>query len=163
MKVALFCHSILSDWNHDNAHFLRGVCSELRRRGHEVTCYEPLDAWSLRNLLEQEGQHRFRDLVSDLLDHYPLLVPRRYDLDRLELDVVLDGADLVLVHEWNDPELVRRIGEHRKREGDYRLLFHDTHHRSVTDPGALDRFELDSYDGVLAFGDEVRDAYCRRG
>ena len=163
MKVALFCHSILSDWNHGNAHFLRGVCCELRSRGHEVTCYEPLDAWSLQNLLEQEGEDRFRDLVLELLGHYPLLVPRRYDLDRLELDAVLDGVDLVLVHEWNDPELVRRIGEHRKGEGGYRLLFHDTHHRSVTNPAALDRFELESYDGVLAFGDEVRDVYCRRG
>jgi spore maturation protein CgeB len=163
MKVALFCHSILSDWNHGNAHFLRGICSELRSRGHDVTCYEPFDAWSLDNLLEQEGHRRFRDLVLQLLDSYPLLVPRRYDLRRVDLDPMLDGADLVLVHEWNDPELVRRIGEHRKREGRYRLLFHDTHHRSVTNPAALDRFELDSYDGVLAFGDPVRDVYCRRG
>ena len=28
---------------------------------------------------------------------------RRYDLDTLDLDAALDGADLVLVHEWNDP------------------------------------------------------------
>ena len=163
MKVALFCHSILSDWNHGNAHFLRGICSELRNRGHDVTCYEPLDAWSLSNLLEQEGRHRFRDLVLDLMGSYPLLVPRRYDPARLELDAILDDVDLVLVHEWNEPELVRRIGDHRKREGHYRLLFHDTHHRSVTNPAALDRFDLETYDGVLAFGDPVRDVYCRRG
>jgi spore maturation protein CgeB len=163
MKVALFCHSLLSDWNHGNAHFLRGVCCELRRRGHDVTSYEPIDAWSLQNLLGNEGPDHFRRLVSDLLGCYPLLRPRRYELDRLELDAVLDGVDLVLVHEWNDPELVRRIGEHRRQSGGYRLLFHDTHHRSVTDPDALDRFELDSYDGVLAFGDAVREVYCRRG
>lgn len=29
MRVVLFCHSVLSDWNHGNAHFLRGVISEL--------------------------------------------------------------------------------------------------------------------------------------
>jgi spore maturation protein CgeB len=33
----------------------------------------------------------------------------------------------------------------------------------VSDPTALDGFELEGYDGVLAFGDEVRDVYCRRG
>jgi spore maturation protein CgeB len=163
MNVALFCHSILSDWNHGNAHFLRGVCSELRSRGHDVTCYEPLGSWSLAHLLEQEGQHRFRDLVQDLLGHYPLLVPRRYDLRRLDLDAMLGDVDLALVHEWSDPELVRRIGEHRKREGGYKLLFHDTHHRSVTDPAALERLDLESYDGVLAFGEPVRDVYSRRG
>ena len=35
-RLALFCHSLRSDWNHGNAHFLRGVVSELqapRRRG----------------------------------------------------------------------------------------------------------------------------------
>ena len=163
MRVALFCHSLLSDWNHGNAHFLRGICCELRRRGHEVTSYEPRDAWSVRNLFEQEGPERFRRIVADLMRRYPFLVPRRYDPVRLDLDAVLDGVDLVLVHEWNTAELVRRIGEHRKRSGRYRLLFHDTHHRSVTSPEALDVFELESYDGVLAFGDAVQDVYCRRG
>ena len=29
VRVVIFCHSLLSDWNHGNAHFLRGVASEL--------------------------------------------------------------------------------------------------------------------------------------
>ncbi len=29
MKVMLFCHSLVSDWNHGNAHFLRGMAREL--------------------------------------------------------------------------------------------------------------------------------------
>ena len=29
MRAVLFYHSLASDWNHGNAHFLRGVCSEL--------------------------------------------------------------------------------------------------------------------------------------
>ena len=28
MNVVLFCHSLLCDWNHGNAHFLRGVVVE---------------------------------------------------------------------------------------------------------------------------------------
>ena len=163
MKVAVFCHSLLSDWNHGNAHFLRGICSELRSRGHEVTSYEPLDAWSLRNLVEKEVPDGIGHVAAELLRRYPLLTPRRYELSRLDLEAVLEEVDLVLVHEWNDPELVRRVGEHRRRSAGYRLLFHDTHHRSVTSPEALDRFELECYDGVLAFGDALRDVYCRRG
>ncbi len=43
MKIALFYHSLVSDWNHGNAHFLRGVASELIARGHEVVVYEPAE------------------------------------------------------------------------------------------------------------------------
>jgi spore maturation protein CgeB len=52
MKFVLFYHSILSDWNHGNAHFLRGIASELVERGHQVVVYEPADGWSLSNLRE---------------------------------------------------------------------------------------------------------------
>jgi len=37
MRVVMFYHSLVSDWNHGNAHFLRGVVTELLRREHEVT------------------------------------------------------------------------------------------------------------------------------
>ena len=35
MRIVLFVHSLVSDWNHGNAHFLRGVVRELLARGHE--------------------------------------------------------------------------------------------------------------------------------
>src|SRR5437870_3801939 len=72
MRVALFCHSLLSDWNHGNAHFLRGG-------------------------------------------------------------------------------------------GRCALLFHDTHHRSVTRPEEIARFDLSAYDGVLAFGESLREGYVAGG
>ena len=56
MRVVMFYHSLLSDWNHGNAHFLRGVATELRARGHDVEVYEPRDAWSLQNLLAEHGE-----------------------------------------------------------------------------------------------------------
>jgi spore maturation protein CgeB len=90
------------------------------------------------------------------------LIESRAFGDSLDLDQELDGADLVIVHEWNRHELVRRIGEHRARNG-YRLLFHDTHHRSVTDPGSMAAYDLRNYDGVLAFGEAIRDIYLRNG
>jgi spore maturation protein CgeB len=159
MRVVMFYHSLLSDWNHGNAHFLRGAATELIERGHQVDVYEPADAWSLQNLLRDHGEAP----IAEFRAVYPLLDSTRYDPAGLDLDRALDDADLVLVHEWNGPELVGRIGEHRKRRGGYRLLFHDTHHRAASDPGSLRAYDLSGYDGVLAFGGVIRDIYLRQG
>src|SRR5579883_1754236 len=113
MRVVMFYHSLLSDWNHGNAHFLRGVATELRARGHAVTVYEPADSWSLRNLLAEHGEQA----LDGFRAAYPGLTSIRYDLATLDLDQALNGADLVLVHEWNDHDLVQRLGRHRARRG----------------------------------------------
>jgi spore maturation protein CgeB len=159
LRVVVFCHSLVSDWNHGNAHFLRGVCSELLARGHAVDVYEPHDAWSLANLLAEHGQAP----LAGFARAYPQLHSERYAADSLDLDVVLAGADLVLVHEWNAHALVQRIGLHRKAHPHYRLLFHDTHHRCVTEPGSMAAYDLRHYDGVLAFGSVIRDLYRKMG
>jgi spore maturation protein CgeB len=159
LDVVLFCHSLESDWNHGNAHFLRGLCRALQERGHRVTAYEPRDGWSRGHLLAEHGEAELQGFRSV----YPDLASRLYDLETLDLERALDGADLVLVHEWNPPELVRRLGEHRRRHPGYRLLFHDTHHRSVTEPASLAACDLDGHDGVLAFGAAVRERYLKRG
>ncbi len=160
MRVVMFYHSFLSDWNHGNAHYLRGVASELVRRGHRVSVLEPEDSWSRRNL---ERDHGIGPLAR-VEALYPGIEVSRYSPDGLDLDRTLDGADLVIVHEWNPPELVARVGRHRDstRLG-YRLLFHDTHHRSATAPEEMARYRLDAYDGVLAFGRVIRDRYLERG
>lgn len=159
MRVVIFCHSLISDWNHGNAHFLRGICSELLARGHRVSVYEPADAWSLTNLVAERGELP----IARFHRAFPHLSSTRYELATFDLERALEGADLVLVHEWNDPELVRRLGEHRSRPRRYRLLFHDTHHRAVTAPEEMAAFDLRHYDGVLAFGSVIRDLYLRRG
>jgi len=159
MRIVMFYHSLLSDWNHGNAHFLRGVATELMARGHDVRVYEPSDAWSLQNLLTEHG----KGPLEAFRDAYPDLDSTRYEPQALDLDAALAGADLVLVHEWNDHELVRRIGEHRARSGGYRLLFHDTHHRAVTARAEMAAYDLRHYDGALAFGGVIRDLYLREG
>jgi len=159
VRIVMFCHSLVSDWNHGNAHFLRGVVSELLARGHDVRVFEPEDGWSRANLLEDHGPAAEERFASA----YPDLTSVRYGRADLDLDRSLGGADLVLVHEWNDHDLVADIGRHHARHGSYRLLFHDTHHRSVTDPGSMSAYDLRHYDGVLAFGDAVRDLYLQRG
>ena len=159
MRFVFFVHSLRSDWNHGNAHFLRGVVSELLARGHEVAVYEPRDAWSVENLVADCGAAAARGYRAA----YPRLSSTVYDPDALDLDAALDGADVVLVHEWNAPALVRQVGAHRARGGRYRLLFHDTHHRAVTDRAAMAAYDLAHYDAVLAFGRVIRDIYLAEG
>lgn len=154
MRYVLFYHSLVSDWNHGNAHFLRGVMRELLSRGHEVVLYEPRDGWSRTNLLEREGAGAVRAFERA----FPNLSSEMYDED-LDLDQALRGADVVIVHEWNEPELVAALGRQRTKRPSLRMLFHDTHHRSVSAPEQMAQYDLRHYDGVLAFGDVVRDLY----
>ena len=56
MKIVYFTHSLRSCWNHGNAHFLRGVLSELTALGCEVRACEPADGWSARNLAADHGR-----------------------------------------------------------------------------------------------------------
>ena len=157
MRIVMFYHSLLSDWNHGNAHFLRGVVSELLFRGHDVNVYEPGNAWSVQNLISGFG----RSPIDAFHAAYPGLDSIRYDAATLDLDDALENADLVLVHEWNDHDLVHRVGDHRQTAGQYQLLFHDTHHRAVTAPAEMSKYDLTHYDGVLAFGRVLRDLYLK--
>ncbi len=159
MRVVLFCHSLASCWNHGNAHFLRGVARELLARGHEVRALEPAAGWSRANLVRDHGEAALLDWGVAC----PGLSSETYDGPVPDLDEALDGADLVLVHEWNEPALVAAVGRRRATGGRFTLLFHDTHHRAVSDPGAIGRFDLDGYDGVLAFGETLRRRYLVRG
>src|SRR4051794_33175170 len=104
MRIIYFTHSLSSCWNHGNAHFVRGVLRDLIRRGHEVRAYEPQGAWSLANLLADHGEAG----LSPFRSAYPELASTAYAPD-LELGQALDGADLVIVHEWSAPDLVARI------------------------------------------------------
>jgi spore maturation protein CgeB len=160
MKIVMFYHSVVSDWNHGNAHFLRGVSTEFMKRGHAVDIYEPENGWSLSNLVAKHGSEPLREFRA----RFPLLRSKPYHPGTLDLNRALDGADLVLVHEWNDPKLVTRIGEHRlKTGGAYHLFFHDTHHRAVTAPEQMCEYDLSHYDGVLAYGKALSEVYRERG
>src|SRR5206468_1394293 len=117
------------------------------------------DGWSRSNLVRDYGV----PAIDAFHAAYPGLQSETYDIQTIDLHAALDGADLVLVHEWNDHDLVARIGDHHAEDRSYVLLFHDTHHRSVTEPGSMEAYDLAEYDGVLAFGDAIRDLYVARG
>jgi len=155
VRVVLFYQSLISDWNHGNAHFLRGIASELLARGHEVEVYEPHDSWSVQNLVAEHGS----EPLLEFQKAFPQLTTHRYQLNQIEFEKVIDGAQLVIVHEWNEPELIERIGEYRRSNGNFVLLFHDTHHRMAGHESLP--FSLKNYDGVLAYGQVLTDRYVR--
>ena len=160
LRFRLFAHSWVSDWNHGNAHFLRGLARELQRDGHEVRCYEELGSWSLTNLVKTEGESAIR-AIDEFRSTYPELDVRFYQQgDSFEefLDEELKGADIVVLHEWNDPQVVNAILARKERFG-FKALFHDTHHRAYTSAGEILKFNLHLFDGVLAFGEAIRKIY----
>ncbi len=159
MKIVLFYHSLISDWNHGNAHFLRGIVTELQRRNHDVVVYEPLAGWSLSNLIRNEGI----EAITEFERRFPHLRSVHYDIDTLDLDATLEDADLVIAHEWNEKALFSKLAAHRQQNDHYRLLFHDTHHRSISDSETIGDYRIEEFDGVLAFGEVIRNRYIDQG
>src|SRR5438445_176419 len=162
LSFRFFAHSWISDWNHGNAHFLRGLASELINQGHAVRCYEERDGWSMRNLAE-EATDAAAQARSDFQRAFPKLDVRPYTNDfslNEFLSRELRGADVVVVHEWNAPEVVESILSLKQQLG-FRALFHDTHHRAYTNPREVLRFPLSDFDGVLAFGEAIRKIYVQ--
>jgi spore maturation protein CgeB len=128
--------------------------------GHNLRCYEQLGSWSLSNLMRSEGE-RAIGAIDDFRRRCPELDIRFYEFnpelrDRLREEV--RDADVVVIHEWSEPELVRVLLE-LKREFGFKALFHDTHHRAYTDPGAILQLNIQHFDGILAFGEALRRVY----
>jgi spore maturation protein CgeB len=157
MRIVYFTHALTSCWNHGNAHFQRGLLGELAARGHEVVSWEPEDGWSRQNLVSGHGEaalapaHRLGGVLVRTYGAAP------------DAAAMIEGAQLVIVHEWTDPRLVADLGAAAKRRPGLVLLFHDTHHRAISDPAWLSSIDLDGYDGVLAFGRSLAEHYARRG
>jgi spore maturation protein CgeB len=160
LSIAYFAHSLRSDWNNGNAHFLRGLMRELVTLGHDVMIYEPDRGWSIENLATEALGKSSLDQFSAT---YPELNIHTYtSADHTEhWQECLSGTDLVIVHEWNAPELAQMLLLLRADLG-FKLMFHDTHHRASSSPGEMERFRLRSFDGVIAFGDSLRQIYSER-
>ena len=158
MKFVFYTHSLVSDWNHGNAHFLRGVMRDLGRRGHEALALEPENGWSRQNLRTDQGEAAEQRFFST----FPDLKSQSYGAG-FDHRAALDDADVVVVHEWTDPALVVELGRIRKEGADFTLVFHDTHHRAVSAQEDISGLDLSSYDLVLAFGEVLRQRYLAQG
>jgi spore maturation protein CgeB len=166
LRFAVFTHSVRSDWNHGNAHFLRGLGRALTAQGHDVVCYEEAGSWSVSNLV---AQHGLRPLV-EFHRRFPFVKVRLYRSEpraalARRLAGELEGVDVVIVHEWpgvEHPALVEILAGLKRPRG-FHLLFHDTHYRVLSQPARLARLKLERFDAILAFGPSLADEYRRRG
>ena len=160
-RIAYFAHSVRSDWNNGNAHFLRGLLREMTALGHDVNIFEPACSWSLQYLLkEKQGARSLQQFTRS----YPELHVSTYGPDLPELSFwrgALRECDIVLFHEWNSPALAQQLLEIREEIG-FRLLFHDTHHRAASSAEQVQLFGIDRFDGVIAFGEALRSIYASR-
>src|SRR6476620_8670479 len=116
MKFVFYTHSLVSDWNHGNAHFLRGVITELLHRDHQVLALEPEGAWSRKNLMADQGE----EAVKRFENTFPHLRSEVYGKNFDHAGAIAD-ADVVIVHEWTEPELVARIGRIRRQGATFTL------------------------------------------
>lgn len=157
LRIAYIAHSLRSDWNNGNAHFLRGLIRAMICLGHDVITFEPESGWSIDNLrLEPKGQRSLEDFVYSYPDINISTFTKECDLNGWR--ECLNNRDVVILHEWNTPELADRLLTLRDELG-FRLLFHDTHHRASSSPEQIEQFGLRHFDGVLAFGESLRSLY----
>lgn len=164
-RIAYFAHAIRSDWNNGNAHFLRGLLRSLGQMGHEVEIFEPDDGWSLENLRREK---RGAGALEQFARNYPELHVNSYQERGLsgpgalqQWRDALRGREIVILHEWNPPQLSHLLLNLREELG-FRLLFHDTHHRASSSPEQIRLFGTEQFDGVLAFGEALRSIYRER-
>ena len=159
-RLAYLAHSLRSDWNNGNAHFLRGLMRALVALGHDLTIFEPAMEWSIDNLREEVPGARSLDGFAVT---YPELLIETYAPDETaeQWRARLQGVEIVILHEWNPPALAQLLLALRDQLG-FRLLFHDTHHRASSSPEQMRRFGLDRFDGILAFGEALRAIYRER-
>ena len=164
-RIVYFAHAVRSDWNNGNAHFLRGLLRSMSQLGHDVTIFEPEDGWSIENLRREESGEaslaefavNFPDLQVEPYSSQSFIETQSRHCWRDQLK----HTDVVILHEWNPPELAHCLLELRQELG-FRLLFHDTHHRASSSPEQIKLFGIDRFDGVIAFGAALGFIYRER-
>ena len=155
LSIAMFVHSVRSDWNNGHAHFLRGLARAVGKMGHRVVCFEQAGDWSIDNLrAEERGQRSLQQFHQT----YPDIAVQTHSGDASELRSALAGFDVGIVHEWHSPKTIEALLTLRNSLG-LRMLFHDTHHRASSSPEQIRLLQVERFDGVLAFGEALRQIY----
>ncbi|WMJ73714.1 glycosyltransferase [Cytophagaceae bacterium ABcell3] len=160
MKIRMFYPSMVSEWNFAGAGFLRGMVSEFLHRGEDVKVFEPVRSECIENLVACYGDAPVKEFKSFYNNR---LISNFYETEKFQPEEILDDCDLVIVHVRTDPEIIRKIGEHRKANPFYKLLFHDSSHKVMTEKEGSVIASLQNYDGVLAGCNYLREMYLKNG
>lgn len=162
LRIAYLAHSLRSDWNNGNAHFLRGLLRAMSRVGHDVVVFEAAHEWSLDNLrMEMGGEESLAQFGTTYADLHVALYDAPDGGGAAFWRSALNGVDVVILHEWNPPALAHVL-LHLRESARFKLLFHDTHHRASSSPAQIGLFGTDRFDGVIAFGEALRSIYRER-
>ena len=138
---------------------MRGLVRALVQMGHTVTCFERESDWSIDNLRD-EGEAGHKSLLQ-FETVYPEIRVAFHNADRDALRAALQRTEIVVVHEWNPPELIDVLLKLRDEIG-FQILLHDTHHRASSSPKAIENLQVACFDGVLAFGHALQEIYRSR-
>ena len=90
LRFRIFAHSWISDWNHGNAHFLRGLARELVRTGPRSPLLRGDGSWSLTNLM-REGEIA-QPAIEQFRREFPDLDVRFYQRDATLQETLADGT-----------------------------------------------------------------------
>ena len=191
MKFVIFSHSVVSCWNNANAHFLRGICRELIGRGHQVSAWEPADGWSRANAMQDGGVFALKTaerLVPglDIRCYQPETLRLDAALGGADVAIVQDcnppeliaaigarrvagGSFMLLFHdtrplapaEQTGGAALERLPE--KWKSDFREKARPNKDLSRFSGRVEMEKALQGYDGVLACGEPVREAYLAKG
>src|SRR5690554_253367 len=119
MNIALFCHSILSDYNYSIAHFLRGITNELQS-SHQIDVFEKEQNESLLAAIKDFG----KTAVSEFQRYYPNLKSEFYIPTIQSISDRIQGKDLVIVHSATDSITISILAE-LKRKYEFNLILFD--------------------------------------
>ena len=112
MKIVMFYHSLVSDWNHGNAHFLRGIATELIKRGHDSGYLRAGEGWSSANLIAKHGSGRCVNFA-----RFSASDRTRTTIGTLDLDRASTARISCWFMNGTTTSWYRRIGEHRSKTG----------------------------------------------
>ena len=160
MRIVFFSHSLLSDWNHGNAHFLRGVVAELHaarpRRRASTSRATPGASRTCSPSTARRRSTRFRARLSRRS-------PARATTRRRSTSTARSTAPTSCSStSGTTPTWCGASARTARGTAAIALLFHDTHHRvGHRRPRRWPPTTSTHYDGVLAFGDVLRDLYLR--
>jgi len=108
----------------------------------------------------RSGARSLRGVIAELeeRDHSAEVLNPTRPPASVDLAAVLGDADLVVVHESSPAALIERVCDHHRRHDGYRLLFHATDPSTPTDAAGID-----SFDGILAGRETIRQGYVEAG
>jgi hypothetical protein len=158
VKLGFFMQSYLADYNFGCAHFLRGLIRELLDLGHDAQVFCPADSWVAERSCALGGDA----VLDEARALYPAVPTVSFEPGFAGLESHLATLDAVVVNEWIDDAIARRIGEHGAARGGPVTLYYDTHHRVVTAADELRAIRLDRYAMVLVLAESVAAAYKSR-